>query len=131
MSDKRRLIAIVDDDEGVCRALKRLVVALEMDAATFGSGQAFLDSLPMLAADCVLLDLHMPGLTGEDVLRALTKAGSDLPVIVITGQDDPANRDLSMALGANAYLAKPLVPSELRLALDNALSRTSLPHWLA
>ena len=122
MPSRRRLIAIVDDDEGVCRALKRLIVALDMDAATFGSGQAFLDSLLKQAPDCVLLDLHMPGLTGDEVLKTLTEAGSDLPVIVITGRDDPANRELLMALGANAYLAKPLVPSDLRAAVDKALS---------
>lgn len=123
MAGERRLIAIVDDDEGVCKALKRLIIALGMDATTFSSGNSFLDSLPTQRPDCVLLDLHMPGLTGEEVLRALTAAGWDLPVIVITGQDRPADRELSMALGANAYLAKPLGPTDLRVALDKALSR--------
>lgn len=122
MCNRRRLIAIVDDDEGVCRALRRLIVALDMDARTFGSGQTFLDSLPTQQPDCVLLDLHMPGLTGEDVLKALTHAGWDFPVVVITGRDDSLNRELLLMLGANAYLPKPLAPSELRLAIERALA---------
>jgi FixJ family two-component response regulator len=103
MSDRRRMIAIVDDDDAVCRALRRLILASNMDATTFSSGQTFLDSLSNTSPDCVLLDLHMPGVTGEDVLKALADAGHDLPVIVVTGRDDPGNRALVLALGARIF----------------------------
>ncbi len=122
MSTKRRLIAIVDDDEGVCKALKRLILASDMDAVTYSSGRTFLDSLPVQPPDCVLLDLHMPGLTGEDILKELANSGWRFPVIVITGRDQPANKAMSLSLGAKAYLAKPLIPLELRAAIDKVLT---------
>jgi FixJ family two-component response regulator len=122
MSYRRRLVAIVDDDERVCRALKRLIIASNMEATTFLSGRAFLESLHVRPPDCVLLDFHMPDLTGEDVLKALARAGRGLRVIVISGRDDPANRAISFALGAVAYLPKPLDPAVLQAALVDALT---------
>jgi FixJ family two-component response regulator len=122
MSHARRLIAIVDDDERVCRALKRLVQASNMDATTYLSGQTFLDSLQTCPPDCVLLDFHMPDLTGEDVLKALARVGRKLRVIVISGRDDPPNRTLSLGLGAVAYLPKPLDPAVLQAAIKEALA---------
>jgi FixJ family two-component response regulator len=122
MSDQPRRIAIVDDDDAICRALKRLIVASGMDATIFRSGQAFLESMSTEQPDCVLLDLHMSGVTGADVLLALAKHNRAIPIIVITGRDDTGNKASVLALGARAYLSKPLDPSELRSAIDEALA---------
>jgi FixJ family two-component response regulator len=75
-------VAIVFGDESVCRALRRLLVASGLKAQTFTSGEAFLQSLASERPDCAVLDLQMPGLSGTDVLRELTRASADLPVIV-------------------------------------------------
>ena len=71
------MIAVVDDDESVCRALKRLVRSLGMDADTFASGRQFLElieAMPSLVVDCVVLDVQMPGLTGLQVQAQLTRS---------------------------------------------------------
>src|SRR5690349_8003099 len=89
MASGRPRVAIVDDDTSVRRALARLLNASSFDATMFESGQAFLDSLPTNTPDVVVLDLHMPGMNGLDVLAALTRAGLTLPVIMITGHASP------------------------------------------
>jgi FixJ family two-component response regulator len=121
MSQERRLIAVVDDDESVCKALKRLIAAMNMDVAVFHSGETFLDSISVRRPDCVVLDLHMPGLSGVDVLRILTETHSDLPVVIITGRDEPASRALSLSLGASSYLSKPLSHAGLMRAIKDSI----------
>jgi FixJ family two-component response regulator len=95
---------------------------MNMDVAVFHSGQMFLDSVSVTRPDCVLLDLHMPGLSGADVLRALADAQSDLPIVVITGRDEPASRAGSLALGASAYLTKPIAHAELAQAISESIA---------
>jgi FixJ family two-component response regulator len=125
MAHKRCLVAIVDDDELVCKAIARVVAAMDANVATFVSGRMFLDSLLVRRPDCVVLDLHMPELSGTDVLRALADSRWDLPVIVVTGRDDPASRDSCLALGAIAYLTKPLAHEELMRTINEAVSENT------
>jgi FixJ family two-component response regulator len=118
-------VAVVDDDTSVRRALARLLNASSFDATTFESGQAFLDSLPAGAPDVVVLDLHMPGMNGLDVLAALSRAELALPVIMITGHVSPETQARCQAAGAVAYLGKPLDQATfLQAAADAAGSRT-------
>jgi FixJ family two-component response regulator len=98
-----------------------LIVAWGMRAQAWSSGQAFLDSLPAGRPDCVLLDLHMPGLSGMDVLRALADAGERVPVIVITGRDESASRALCVSAGAVAYMTKPLDHTKLLRTIEEAV----------
>jgi FixJ family two-component response regulator len=128
MANRRPLVAVVDDDGSVCKALRRLIVASDMGVETFVSGQTFLDSLPLSRPDCVVLDLHLPGLSGLDVLRALAVASWQLPVIVITGRDEPASRARCLAGGALAYLSKPLDQAALLQAIGEAVRSTSGRH---
>ena len=88
--DKKPLVAIVDDDPSVCRALKRLVLSLGVLAETFSSGEAFLkylEAIPSRATSCVILDVQMPGLSGLDVLERLRALHLSLPAIVITAHE--------------------------------------------
>ena len=106
MSQSKPLIAIVDDDESVCRAIKRLVRSLGMDADTFTSGQQFIDfieSIPSRPVDCVVLDVQMPGLNGLEVQERLTRRGHRFPVIFITAHDEVGVREQALAAGALAF----------------------------
>jgi FixJ family two-component response regulator len=123
MSLTRPLIAVVDDDASVCKALGRLIGASNLDVVTFVSGETFLDSMAVRRPDCVVLDLHMPGLSGIDVMTALTGGGWDLPIIIITGRDEPASRIQCLALGALAYLPKPLDHLKLLQTIGEAVGR--------
>lgn len=104
----RRHIAIVDDEESVCRAIERLLRSAHMDGQTFPSGETFLELLNSRGFDCVILDLHMPQVTGFDVLLQMAAQQVHTPVIVITGHDSPETHARAMAAGAAAYLCKPV-----------------------
>jgi FixJ family two-component response regulator len=115
------LIAIVDDEESVRRALARMLSVSAFSVRVFGSGQEFLDSLSSQRPDCVVLDYQMPGLTGRDVQRRLALAQISLPIIVVTAHDQPALREQCLADGAVAYLAKPLHREPLVDLVNNVL----------
>ncbi|HRH85917.1 MAG TPA: response regulator [Rubrivivax sp.] len=126
MGHQPPLIAVVDDDADVRHALQRLALAAGLAAQVYASGEAFLQSLDDHEPDCVVLDLHMPGLDGFAVQAALRRRGSTLPVLVITGDDRPATRRRAMALGARGYLRKP-VDGEQLLAAIGAVLRAGAP----
>jgi FixJ family two-component response regulator len=111
-------VAIVDDEEGIRKALGRLLRASGLDAESYANGQEFLDAASRRRPDCVVLDLHMPGMSGLQVLRTLKATGQVLSIVVITAHDEPETRRQCMDAGASAYLRKPL---EDRLLL-NAIS---------
>ena len=75
--------------------------------------------------DCVILDLHLPGMSGFDVQDALAEQHSPLPVVVLTGNDTPANRARSLANGARAFLLKPV---DDKVLLDALRPLTSTSH---
>jgi FixJ family two-component response regulator len=106
----RPVLAIVDDNASICRAMKRLVHSLGIDGVTFISGQEFIDRLETMASfdpDCVILDMHMPALNGLQVQEHLKRMRRDIPVIFITGADEAWIREQALAAGAVAFLHKP------------------------
>lgn len=115
------LVAIVDDEEPIRKALGRLLRASGLVAECFGSGQAFLESIGTTRPDCLILDLHMPGLGGLQVLERLQSLRSPLPTIVITGHDEPENQVRCIAGGAVAYMRKPLDDLLLLHTIDEAV----------
>jgi FixJ family two-component response regulator len=125
VTSKKPLIAILDDDESVCRAMERLVRSLGMAAETYVSSQDFMEqmeSLPDFHLDCVILDVQMPGMDGLEVQRRLRWIFKDIPVIFITAHDDRAARDRALAEGAIAVLRKPCTDILLMRTLEAALA---------
>jgi FixJ family two-component response regulator len=117
----RFFIAIVDDEVCVRTALSRLLRSAGMDVEAFPSGEDFLESLRTHRPDCVLLDLHMPRLSGFDTQARLKESGARLPVIIITCQDSPAAEDRALAGGAVDYLRKPVKSQTLLNAIHRAV----------
>ncbi len=115
------LVAVVDDEESVRRALRRLFLAAGMDVETYASGQEFLAALQVRRPDCAVLDLRLPGLTGLDVLERLAAAGVHLPTVIVSGHDQPGVAELALAAGAVAYLRKPLDQESLLNAVAEAV----------
>ena len=117
-------VANVDDEEGIRKALRRLLRASGLETESYANGQEFLDAAATLRPHCVVLDLHMPGMSGLQVLRRLKAAGQLLSVVVITAHDEAHTREQCLEAGACAYLRKPL---EDRLLL-NAISAAMRSH---
>ena len=123
MSGRTPTIAVVDDEQPVRRALQRLLRASGFDVRLFATGADFMAHLD--GVDCVILDLHLPGMSGFEVQEALVARGADVPVVVLTGNDTPANRARSLANGARAYLSKPVDDETLLHALRTLSSPTA------
>jgi FixJ family two-component response regulator len=125
MVQSRRRVAIVDDDHSVCKALARLLRASDLDADTYSSGRDFLDSLRSTVPDCLVLDLQMPEMNGLALQRELARARIRLPIVVITGHDEPGAQARCLAAGAGAYLRKPLDDKTLLAAIESAIDATA------
>ena len=118
-------VAVVDDEEPVRKALQRLLRAAGLEAEGYASGQAFLDEAATRRPDCVLLDLHMPSMSGQQLLGHIRRMAGRPPVVVITAHDTPETRDQCLAAGAAAYLRKPLDDRLLLNAISAALSKSN------
>lgn len=118
-------IAVVDDEEPIRKALGRLLRASGMEVDCFASGREFLQAPAGRKVDCVVLDLHMPGMSGLQVLAELRAQQRPLPVVVITAHDSPEVRGQCLAAGARAYLRKPLDAPVLLDAIQSSLTGKS------
>jgi len=127
MDEQRPRVAVVDDDLSVRKALERLLRAAGFDAVTFASAHEFFYSLEAQRPDCLVLDLHMPGMNGLEVQRRLGQTGVRIPVIVITGHDEPQTREQCLAAGATDYLRKPFNDDELLTAIQRAIASARHP----
>ena len=124
MSNTRPNIAIVDDDESVCRAMSRLLRSLGMDTDTFTSGDEFIKHIETVRAfhpDCVVLDVQMPGMNGLEVQELLVRSENPLPVIFITAHDEMSVRKRALQAGAVAFLRKPFNDEVFVNTLNEAL----------
>lgn len=92
MSSQSPLVAVVDDEPEVRRALQRLLRSAGFAVEVYASGAAFLDGLPDHRPDCLVLDLHMPGSDGFALQDALSRRGSMIPVVMITGGESVGAR---------------------------------------
>jgi FixJ family two-component response regulator len=104
----KALVAIVDDEESIRKALLRLFRLNSFRAEAFSSAADFLKSLSDRTPDCIVLDLHMPRMTGIELLRHLAGLERPPPVIVVTAHDEPHVRAESLRLGTRHYLLKPI-----------------------
>lgn len=121
MGGRRLLVAIVDDEEPVRKALRRLFLAAGIDVETFASGDELLESVKLHRPDCAVIDLHLPGSTGLEVQQRLVHEGIRLPTIIITGHDQAGVAERVLAAGASAYLRKPLDEERLLDAVEWAV----------
>ena len=114
-------VYIVDDDEAVRDSMRLLLESCGFVARDFASADLFLqaDSGDM---GCLLLDLHMPGISGVELLRLIRARGVKRPVIVISGRRDPAQDADVWAAGASALLSKPFDDQQLLDLIEQALS---------
>ena len=119
------VVAVVDDDASVRRALTRLLQSADLRVLTYTSATEFLDTGLSIAPDCAILDIHLGGMSGLELLLRLRGLGHDLPVLIITAQDDAQSREVATRAGCMAYLCKPLNASELLEEVATAVRRAA------
>src|SRR5271170_3809366 len=100
-------IFIVDDDDAVRDSLQMLLESEGFEVVGFESGAAALTAIARSRPACLLLDLHLPGVGGLDMLAELAARGLHLPVVMISGRIDRKTRQIAVASGAKAVLEKP------------------------
>ena len=122
MQEKKAIVYIVDDDDSVRRALKRLIRSMGMEAQTFSSGADFLKSKFRDQRTCLVADVRMPGMSGLELHQKLIERGFKLPVIYITGFDTAQTRSQVRKSGAFGYFRKPVDDQALLDAIQLALS---------
>ena len=115
------LIAVVDDDPSVRTGMRRMLRAHGFAVEVYESASQFLAALSTRIPDCVLLDLHMPGRDGFDVLEALRKRPGPLPVIVVTADCNPAIVSRARSAGAARCFSKPVDAAMLIDAVREAV----------
>ena len=124
-TDPSICVYIIDDDESVRRALKMVMLAADLDAKTFDSGQAFLQSDFRRHGTCLVTDFKMPGIDGLGILRQLTKLGKRIPVIFLTASDSSEDRKRAISSGAIGFFRKPVDDQALLDTIQWALSSSS------
>src|SRR5215468_4413315 len=120
-ASERSLVSVVDDDESVRESLPDLLNEFGFAARAFSSAESFLSSDCVDKTRCLILDVMMPGMTGLDLQRELTRRGQKIPVIFITAQKDEAVRARAFKQGAVKFLNKPFSDTALLEALNAAL----------
>ncbi len=107
-------IVVVEDHEGLRRAVERLLLAGGHRVSSFPSAEALLESEARSSAGCLILDVRLPGLSGFELRERLARQGAHPPVIYVTAHDDPSARERAAREGAALFIK----PVDGRLLLD-------------
>lgn len=122
MQKNRKVVAIVDDDESVRDAIKRLMRSIGLAAEVFASAEEFLRSPDLDRTGCLVVDFSMPNMNGFDLHRTLLLQRKEIPTILITAYPSDDVRARALQAGVLGYLTKPFSDHELlsyvRAALD-------------
>jgi CheY-like chemotaxis protein len=122
MMARPTVVIVVDDNAGLLKSVARLLAHHGIDSRTFASAEALLESDSMQTATCLLLDIHLGGISGIELQRWLAASGSKRPVIFMTASDDEATRNEAMDAGCIAYLRKPFAGQVLLDAIGKAVA---------
>jgi FixJ family two-component response regulator len=122
MATTKPLIAVVDDDRSVVKSLARTLRSAGYAVETFGSAREFLASLPASPPQCLVLDVHMPEMSGLELQDRLAAQEYCVPVILMTGNDTPQTRERAHRAGSFGLFMKPFANEALLRAIREALS---------
>ena len=113
MEKRQTVVIIIDDNSSFLKSVTRLLTVHGFTTRTFISAEDFLEDSDLRASACLLLDIHLGGMSGIELQRRLAAAGSKCPVIFMTAIDDEATRKEAAEVGCIAYLRKPFAPQLL------------------
>lgn len=132
MRRAKPVIFVVDDDQSVRGALRRLIRSAGLNVETFASVQEFLNQGHRVASGCLVVDVKMPGVNGLDFQEQLVASGHKMPIIFITAHEDIQARARAMRAGAVDFLQKPFhdqcLLDAIFVALEQETSAGSRPQ---
>jgi FixJ family two-component response regulator len=117
------LVSVIDDDDSFRLGLVEALCSLDYDARGFESAEGFIAGDAKRSCDCVITDIHMPGMSGLDLKRLLSARGSTTPFILITARAESDLEAQAAASGAVCLLRKPFATVELIKCLERLLQR--------
>ncbi|WP_327059003.1 response regulator transcription factor [Lentilactobacillus senioris] len=118
-------VLVVDDEPSIVKLLKYNLQQANFEVTTADNGKTAVELAQQANFDIILLDLMLPQLTGEEVLKVLRRDGINTPVIVITAKDSEFDRVLGLEIGADDYVTKPFSPREVLARINAVLRRTN------
>jgi FixJ family two-component response regulator len=123
MNGRSAKVFVVDDDVSVCVALSRLIRTAGLHVETFGTAAECLNEDRLKDADCLVLDVHLPDLSGLELQAKVTQLGLQLPIVFITGRGDIPMSVRAMKAGALEFLTKPFDNRQLLDAIEQGIAR--------
>jgi FixJ family two-component response regulator len=122
------LIAVIDDEASVRKALGRLLRAAGFESRSFAGGREFLEACRREPPDCVVLDMHMPEMSGLQVVKRMNDSGLFLPMVLITADDEAARCQRVLDEGAVSWLRKPVDGPQLIQRVEHAVLMARSVH---
>jgi len=123
MNARPAKVFVVDDDVTICVALSRLIRTAGLQVETFGTAAECLGDDRLKDADCLVLDVHLPDLSGLELQEKLTALGLELPIVFITGRGDIPMSVRAMKAGAVEFLTKPFDNQQMLDAIEQGIAR--------
>lgn len=120
-ANRSSLIAVVDDDISVRESVESLLKSVGFQVNTYSSAEEFMGSPRLEAADCLILDVRLDGMSGPDLQRELKTTGRSIPIVFVTAHETETLRERMMADGAIDCLLKPFTDDKLLGAVEKAL----------
>ena len=114
-------VVVVEDDASMRQAIERVLRAGGFDSLTFASAEVVIEADAAATADCLILDVRLPGMSGLELYRRLAASEGKVPAIFITAHDGPAVREEAGRLGAGGFLPKPFSGRALLDAVNRVL----------
>jgi len=128
-ADVEPIVFVVDDDQSVREGIQSLLTSAGFSVDTFPTAEMFLNHPHPDRPACVILDVRMPGLSGLDLQRELTKIGVSIPIIFVTGHGNVRMTAQAMKAGAVEFLTKPFREQELIDAVRESIGRDRMERW--
>ena len=120
---KNPAIAVIDDDESFRAALVESLSSFEYETSGYASAEDYLLGIADGPFDCVVTDIHMPGMSGLDLMKRLAAQGSTIPVVLITARSDSSLEAKAAVAGAVCLLRKPFEINDLIKCIEGAAKR--------
>jgi len=119
----RKLVIVVDDDPSILRAVQRVLQVHGFDTEVFNTVEGFLEGAHLGEATCLVLDIHLPRMSGIELRHQLTRSGQALPVIFITAVESEVTQKAALEAGCVAYLHKPFPSGLLIEAVETVIRK--------